>query len=106
MHVFLETERMVLRRFTADDVDYLVDLDSDPEVMRFLTGGRSTPREAIQHDILPAFLDSYESISGFGVFAAIEKESGAFLGWFSFRPKDTACPNEVTLGYRLRKAAW
>ena len=40
MQVFLETERMVLRRFTAADVDHLVDLDSDPEVMRFLTGGR------------------------------------------------------------------
>ena len=37
MQVFLETERMVLRRFTAADVDHLVDLDSDPEVMRLLT---------------------------------------------------------------------
>ena len=30
MHLFLETERLILRRFTADDVDNLVDLDSDP----------------------------------------------------------------------------
>lgn len=39
MQIYLETERMILRRFTMDDVDALVDLDSDPEVMRFLSGG-------------------------------------------------------------------
>jgi RimJ/RimL family protein N-acetyltransferase len=106
MHVFLETERMILRHFTADDVDHLVDLDSDPEVMRFLTGGIPTPREAIQNDILPAFLRSYERCSGLGVFAAIGKETGEFLGWFSFRPRDGMCCNEVSLGYRLRRSVW
>jgi RimJ/RimL family protein N-acetyltransferase len=106
MQIFLETERMVLRRFTEADVDRLVDLDSDPEVMRFLTGGIPTPREAIQNDILPAFLRSYEPFSGFGVFAAIGKEDGEFLGWFSFRPKDEACRDEISLGYRLRRSTW
>jgi RimJ/RimL family protein N-acetyltransferase len=43
MQVFLETERMVLRRFTAADADHLFDLDSDPEVMRFLTGADPPP---------------------------------------------------------------
>ena len=33
MHVFLETERLILRRFTENDVDNLVDLDSDPAVV-------------------------------------------------------------------------
>jgi len=36
--VFVETERITLRRFTTDDVDLLVDLDSDPDVMFFITG--------------------------------------------------------------------
>ena len=53
MQVFLETERLVLRRFTADDVDLLVELDSDPEVLRYVTGGPPTPREEIEGDILP-----------------------------------------------------
>lgn len=106
MQVLLETERMVLRRFTKDDVVHLVDLDSDPEVMRFLTGGRPTPREVIEQDILPSFIRSYEPVTGLGVFAAIEKESGEFLGWFSFRLKDANNRNEVSLGYRLRQAFW
>jgi RimJ/RimL family protein N-acetyltransferase len=41
MEIVLETERLILRRFTEDDVDNLVALDSDPEVMRYLNGGRA-----------------------------------------------------------------
>jgi RimJ/RimL family protein N-acetyltransferase len=106
MQIVLETERMFLRRFTPDDVDTLFELDSDPEVMRFLTGGRATPREIIEQKILPGFIHSSERMDGFGVWAAIEKASGDFLGWFSFRPPDGAGPEEVSLGYRLRRAAW
>jgi RimJ/RimL family protein N-acetyltransferase len=39
MRVFLETDRLVLRRFTEADEDNLFELNSDPEVMRFLNGG-------------------------------------------------------------------
>jgi hypothetical protein len=39
MHIYLETERVRLRRITVDDVDNLVQLDGDPEVMRYLGGG-------------------------------------------------------------------
>ena len=56
MHIFLETERLVLRRFTEADVGNLFDLDGDPEVMRFLTGGKSTPRDVIENETLPRFL--------------------------------------------------
>jgi RimJ/RimL family protein N-acetyltransferase len=34
MQVFLETDRLVLRRFSLADVDNLVNLDADPDVMR------------------------------------------------------------------------
>lgn len=106
MQVYLETERLVLRRFTAADVDNLCDLDGDPEVMRFLSGGAPTPRDVIQNDILPTFLRYYERFAGFGFWAAIEKASGDFLGWFSLRPAEGASPDNVELGYRFRQTAW
>ncbi len=106
MEVLLETERLVLRRFTAADVDLLVELDGDPAVMRYLTGGRATPREEIRDDLLPAFLRYYERYAGYGFWAAIEMCSGEFLGWFHFRPLKGAPPDEVELGYRLRRTAW
>jgi RimJ/RimL family protein N-acetyltransferase len=102
MHVLLETERLVLRRFTEADVDALVALDADPEVMRYVTGGVPTPRYEIETEILPAYLRYHERFEGLGYWATVEKATDAFVGWFEFRP-----PAEgVELGYRLRRAAW
>lgn len=104
--IFLETGRLTLRRFTAGDVDNLVALDGDPAVMRFLTGGRTTSREDIETDYLPSFLSYYDRFDGYGFWAAIEKSSGEFLGWFHFRPPPATPIDEPELGYRLRKSAW
>jgi RimJ/RimL family protein N-acetyltransferase len=78
VHVFLKTERLVLRRFTGDDVDLLVELDSDPEVMHFITGGRATPRREVETEILPAYLEYYERCAGYGYWAAVERSTGTF----------------------------
>ncbi len=106
MQVFLETERLVLRRFTEADVENLFDLDGDSEVTRFLTGGKPTPRDVIRNETLPRFLHYYERFEGFGFWAAIEKSTGEFLGWFHFRPQEGSDPDEVELGYRLRRSTW
>jgi len=102
--VFLETDRLVLRRFTPADVDLLVDLDSDPAVLRYI--GRPRSRDEIETDILPRFLRYYERFPGYGFWAAIEKSTGEFVGWFHFRPAENAPLDEPELGYRLRKSAW
>ena len=106
MQVYLETERLVLRRLTADDALNLFELDSDPEVMRYLSGGAPTPRDLIEREILPRFLASYQRFPGYGTWAAAGKSSGDFLGWFGFRPSTEDAPGDVSLGYRLRRSAW
>src|SRR5688500_3503850 len=106
MPVFLETERLVLRTFTMDDVDNLVDLDEDPDVMRFINGGRPTPRDEIESKIVPRFIAYYGDGLRYGFWAAIEKSSGDFLGWFHFRPREGTSPDQPELGYRLRQSAW
>ena len=106
MRVFLETQRLLLRRFTESDVDNLFDLDGDPQVMRFVNGGKPTPRDVIRDETLPRLLRAYERFEGFGVWAAIERSTGEFVGWFEFYPREDAGPDEVELGYRLRRSAW
>ncbi|WP_349259599.1 GNAT family N-acetyltransferase [Actinospica sp.] len=107
MDTYLETERLALRRFTAEDADLLIELDSDPAVMRYLSGGDPTPPELVRERDLPSVLAVYEKWGGdLGLFAAHEKDGGAFIGWFCLRPERQGPPDEAELGYRLRKAAW
>jgi RimJ/RimL family protein N-acetyltransferase len=114
MRVFLETDRLTLRRFTEADEDNLVELNSDPEVMRFLNGGRPAPRDQVRTRIIPVFLGYYERFEGFGFWAAVETATGQFLGWFHFRPPLQGADTPVgwdedgvaELGYRLRRSAW
>jgi RimJ/RimL family protein N-acetyltransferase len=106
VRVFLQTERLVLRRFTEHDVDLLVELDSDPEVMHFITGGRPTTRQEVELEILPAYLGYYERYAGYGFFAVSERSTGDFVGWFHFRPENEDDPDQIELGYRLRRSAW
>lgn len=103
--VYLETERMVLRRLTMDDADNLFGLDSDLEVMRYLTGGIPHTREFIVGKALPHYLSYYNGFDEFGFWGAIEKSTGDFIGWFHFRPFEEN-PEETELGYRLKKTAW
>jgi len=106
MHVFLETPRLMLRRFTRADADNLVSLNADPDVMRFITGGVPIGRGEIEEDLLPAFLGYYERFDGYGFWAAVEKRTGEFLGCFYLTPHEGGAPGEAELGFRLRKSAW
>jgi RimJ/RimL family protein N-acetyltransferase len=104
---YLNTERLTLRRFTADDADLLIELDGDPAVMRYLTGGEPTTPEDIRERDLPSILAGYERWGGdFGLFAAQDKDHGAFVGWFLLRPERGGPLDEVELGYRLRQPEW
>ena len=108
MPIILETPRLTIRQFTEDDVDNLFDLNSDPEVMRYLTGGRPIAREKIRDEIIPFHLASYNRFDRLGTWAAESAATGQFLGWLHFCPgagsdADTA---NVDLGYRLCRSAW
>lgn len=81
---------------TLDDVDVLVELDADPEVMRYLTGGKPTPREQMARVV--------EQEIGHR-WMAYEHTNGEFVGWFGLR-RSTDDPPDCELGYRLRRAKW
>ena len=88
------TERMMLRPITLGDTDELVALDSDPEVMRFLTGGKPTLRDQMIETIRQ-HLD--------GRWMAFDRSTNQFVGWFGLVP---TAAGEYAVGYRLRRAEW
>jgi RimJ/RimL family protein N-acetyltransferase len=104
---YLETERLILRRFTPDDLDDLIALDADPAVMRYISGGAELPPDEQPEAVLPYWLAYYERGDAWGFWAAIERANGAFIGWFHLRPLPNVDPDdEPELGYRLVRSAW
>jgi RimJ/RimL family protein N-acetyltransferase len=104
-NVFLETPRMYFRQFEENDAPLLFELDSDPEVMRFISKGKPTPLARIQNEIIPKFLNFYHQSPPQGFWAAYLRESGDFIGWFHLRPSTLPVP-ETELGYRLKRNVW
>lgn len=106
MTIFLETDRLLLRRFTADDTDFLYALDGDPDVIRFTNlDGKRAPYALYRDVLIPRNLLYYNKYPGYGYWVAVEKATGADIGWFHFRPSRDD-PDEIELGYRLQKSAW
>ena len=103
--ILLETARLRLRRFTDADIDLLVELDSDPEVMRYITYGEPTARDEYELGILPRWYAIYAATPLLGYWAAEDRVRGKFHGWFHLRP-DRIDAGEQELGYRLRRASW
>jgi len=103
--ILLETERMYLRELHADDLELLFQLDSDPEVMRHISKGVPTLRDTIEAVYLPRMMAWQNQAPPRGFWAAHLCESGEFIGWFHLRP-DKISPDEMELGYRLKRAVW
>jgi RimJ/RimL family protein N-acetyltransferase len=89
----LQTARLSLRPIALDDVDLLVELDSDAEVMRFLSG-RPSSREEVETTVREHL--------GWRWIAA-DRATGEFVGWFGLVPGDAG---NYEIGYRLVRRWW
>jgi RimJ/RimL family protein N-acetyltransferase len=98
----LKTERLLLRKLAAADLDELVALDADPEVMRYISDGAPTPRADYVSNLLPRML-AWPADDPVGFYAAIF--ASRWIGWFHLRPS-IAGGDALELGYRLHRAAW
>jgi RimJ/RimL family protein N-acetyltransferase len=72
----LETERLILRPPAAEDLDAWAAFVADPEASRFLGGVQS---RALAWRNLCTMAGSW-AIHGFGMFSAIEKATGRWMG--------------------------
>jgi len=108
MKTFLESKRIYLREFSTADEEELLDLDSDPEVMKYLTNGKPSSREGIQRMLTRVSAQLDESNGKYGVWSAVEKATNQFVGWFHlFPPRDEPeNPHRLFLGYRLKRTYW
>lgn len=102
MHVIIETERLILRRFESGEGQLIYTLNEDPEVTRY-TGDPvrdlAHANEVLDQVILPQY-----TLYNHGRWAVHTKPGMEFIGWcgLKYRPER----DEVDLGYRFIKTAW
>lgn len=98
----IETERLLLRRFTLDDLPTLIEQRLDEEVARYIGGLELQTPEFVEKR-LRTYLANYEK-HGFGVCAMIWKETGENIGWSGIQPLEDS--GEIEVGYGLIKEFW
>jgi ribosomal-protein-alanine N-acetyltransferase len=92
----LESNRTLLRRFIKDDLQALLKLTNNREVMKY-TGFREVQSEAKTKELLDKWLLSKK------VWAAIDKDTGDFVGWFMLKKTILDAPE---LGFMLAREYW
>lgn len=98
----LETERLYLREFEMLDAHLLLELDSDPEVTKYVGGTTlkniNDAKELLEKTILPQYKNRL------GRWAVHLKENDQFIGWCGI--KYLSGLNEYDLGYRFLQKYW
>lgn len=98
-----ETDRLMIRPLSMDDLPALTLMLSDPEVMKYSIRGICD--EAATRKFLEWCLNCY-SLHGFGPLGLIEKEAGQLIGFCGIGPEKINGVEEVNLGYRLARKFW
>lgn len=98
----LETKRLLIRQFTPEDLDKLIELRSDQEVIKYL-GGKTLQNPQALAGRLKFYIDCYEKY-GFGMSAMIWKETGEMFGWSGLQPLEGS--DEIEVGYGMIKGFW
>lgn len=99
----ITTERLILRPFTLEDAEACHPWFSDPEVMKFIPGGRDTTLADTQHRI-QRYLDHGQRY-GFTKWLITDRITGALLGdggLYHLPDGDS----RVELGFRLARPHW
>lgn len=105
--IFAETERLILREIIPSDIDGMFELDSDPEVHKYLGNKPVTEREQISNVI--NFIRQQYTDNGIGRWAIIDKKTNHFIGWTGLKFVTDLTNNHKNyydLGYRLIKKYW
>ncbi|WP_160130415.1 GNAT family N-acetyltransferase [Kordia antarctica] len=108
MNIHLETDRLIIRDLTEQDVDGMFVLDSDPEVHTYLGNKPITQKAAALKYIRDVNLQYKQR--GIGRWAVEMKETGEFIGWCGMRLYTDYTFNNHTnfhdIGYRIQRKFW
>jgi len=100
--VTLQTDRLILRMLRESDIDAYAEMCGDPETMRHIGDGQPLSRSMAWRNL--AMMVGHWSLRGYGLWAAEERSSGAFVGRIGFWNPDGWPGFEI--GWMLHRSYW
>lgn len=98
----IDTNRLFYRKFTPDDLSWLIEMRSAEPVNRYLGGTKMQNPEALTKR-LQFYIDCHDKF-GFGNCVMGLKETGELIGSSGLQPlEDTG---EIEVGYNLSEKYW
>jgi len=98
----LDTKRLYLREFTLDDAQNFIDLNSNPNVIRYTGDSRIESIEKAKEILAAITFPQYKN--KLGRWAVHLKSTNEFLGWCGLKYIEQL--NEIDLGYRFFEQHW
>lgn len=102
MNKILETPRLYLREFTIDDAQLLIDLNNNPNVIRYTGDGPVKDLEEAKRILTDIIFPQYKN--KLGRWAVHLKSNDEFIGWCGLKFIEEN--NEIDLGYRFFENNW
>jgi ribosomal-protein-alanine N-acetyltransferase len=99
----LETERLVVRRLTADDAEFMFGLLNEPSFIRFIGDRGIKTLDDARGYILNGPMASYERF-GFGLYLVTLKAGGTPIGMCGLLKRDSL--EDADVGFAFRPAFW
>jgi RimJ/RimL family protein N-acetyltransferase len=103
MKVILETDRLLIREYVEDDAQMFFELNSNPEVLRFVPDKPLLNVEQARQLLLDHPIADYRKY-GFGRGACILKSTGEEIGFAGLKYLEEL--GEVDVAYRLLPSHW
>ncbi|MCT8136662.1 GNAT family N-acetyltransferase [Anaerobacillus sp. CMMVII] len=100
--IILETERLVLRKFRADDVPFLYEIFSDQETMAYYPAPFSQEKT---ENWVKRSQERYRA-DGYGLWAVCRKDTLACIGDCGLVKQEVDGKAEVEIGYHINKRYW
>jgi RimJ/RimL family protein N-acetyltransferase len=99
----LETDRLLLRKFSVDDAEFILELLNEPSFLQFIGDkGVRTLAEAREY-ILQGPVDSYER-HGFGLYLTVLKEGAVPIGMCGLLKRESLA--DVDIGFAFLPRFW
>lgn len=101
----LQSQRLLFRRYTMEDLSFVEAMVSDPSVMQYIGDG-SPKDQTYAKRLIERMLEQYKNFDDYGLHVLIHKETGERIGHAGIVAQLIDDAFEIELGYWIHPDYW